>query len=97
VRELDLRIRAAVHTGEVELSPSDVRGVAVHAAARMMALAGADEVVVSSTVHDVVDGTGLEFDDFGVHELKGLPGQRQVYRLRKVDRPELPGYVTSGG
>jgi class 3 adenylate cyclase len=97
VRELDLRIRAAVHTGEVELSTGDVRGVAVHAAARMMALGGPDEVVVSSTVHDVVDGTGLEFDDFGVHELKGLPGRRQLYRLRKVDRPELPGYLASGG
>jgi class 3 adenylate cyclase len=92
VRGLDLRIRAAVHTGEVELSPGDVRGVAVHAAARMMALAGADEIVVSATVHDVVDGTGLEFDDFGVHELKGLPGQRQLYRLKTPESPQLPGY-----
>src|SRR5215213_8278384 len=88
VRSLGLRIRAAVHTGEVELSTGDVRGVAVHAAARMMALAGADDVVVSSTVHDVVDGTGLEFEDFGVHELKGLPGRRQIYRLRKAEPPE---------
>jgi class 3 adenylate cyclase len=92
VRSLNLRLRAAVHTGEVELSTGDVRGVAVHAAARMMALAGSDEVVVSATVHDVVDGTGLEFDDFGVHELRGLPGKRQLYRLKTPEPPQLRGY-----
>jgi class 3 adenylate cyclase len=82
VRPLDISIRAAVHTGEVELSVGDVRGVAVHAAARMMALASGSEIVVSATVRDLVDGTDLEFQDFGVHELKGLPGQRQLYRIR---------------
>jgi class 3 adenylate cyclase len=82
VRPLGVAIRAAVHAGEVELSAGDVRGVAVHTAARMMALAGPGEVVVSATVRDLVDGNDLEFDDLGTHDLKGLPGQRQLYRLR---------------
>ena len=82
VHALDIRIRAGVQTGEIEMSAGDVRGVVVHATARMMALAGADEVIVSTTVRDLLDGTGLEVEDFGRHELKGLPGERQLYRLR---------------
>jgi class 3 adenylate cyclase len=82
VHALDIRVRAGVQTGEIEMSASDVRGVVVHATARMMALAGADEVIVSTTVRDLLDGTGLEVEDFGRHELKGLPGDRQLYRLK---------------
>jgi class 3 adenylate cyclase len=81
VGPLGLRIRAAVNSGEVELVPSDVRGVAVHAAARMMALAEPGDVVISATVRDLIDAADLEFEDFGVHELKGLPGQRALFRL----------------
>ena len=81
IRPLEVDIRAAVHTGEVEMSAGDVRGVAVHTTARMMALAGAGEVVVSTTVRDLLDGTDLEFTDFGSHELKGLPGARQLFML----------------
>lgn len=81
VRSLELDVRAAVNTGEVELGSGDVRGLAVHAAARMMAAGGPGDVLVSATVRDLVDGTDLAFDDFGLHELKGLPGQRQLYRL----------------
>jgi class 3 adenylate cyclase/mannose-6-phosphate isomerase-like protein (cupin superfamily) len=81
VHALGLRIRAGVHTGEVELGQGDVRGLAVHATARIMATANADEVVVSSTARDLVDGSDLRFDDHGLHELKGLPGRRQLYRL----------------
>jgi class 3 adenylate cyclase len=81
LKPLGIRIRAGVHTGEVELAPGDVRGVAVHTAARIMALASADDVWVSSTVRELVDGSGLEFADRGFHELKGLPGQRQLYAL----------------
>jgi class 3 adenylate cyclase len=91
VRPLEIAVRAAVHSGEVEVTAGDVRGVAVHMTARMMALAGADEIVVSSTVRDVLDGTGLEFEDFGLHELKGLPGQRQLYLMRPI-KPQLRGY-----
>jgi class 3 adenylate cyclase len=83
VADLELEVRAAVQTGEVELSAGDVRGVVVHATARMMALAGAGEVVVSATVRDLLDGSGLEFDDFGLHTLKGLPGERHLYRVSR--------------
>lgn len=83
VRALDVQIRAAVHTGEVEMTATDVRGVAVHAAARMMSVAEPGDVVVSATVRDVVDGTDLVLEDYGLHELKGLPGQRQLYRLSR--------------
>lgn len=85
ISELGVEVRAAVQTGEVEMTAGDVRGVVVHATARMMAVAGPGEVVVSTTVRDLLDGTGLEFEDFGLHELKGLPGQRQLYRLRRSE------------
>jgi class 3 adenylate cyclase len=81
LRTLDLRIRGGVHTGEVELAPGDVRGVAVHTAARIMALAEPGEIWISATVHELVDGTGLDFEDRGPHALKGIPGERQLYRL----------------
>ena len=81
MRPLGLRIRAGVHSGEVELSPGDVRGLAVHTTARIMALAQPDTVWVSATVRDLVDGTGIEFSDRGLKELKGIPGQRQLYEL----------------
>lgn len=81
VADLNLQVRAGVQTGEVELSAGDVRGVVVHATARMMALASAGEVVVSSTVRDLLDGTDLNFDDYGLHTLKGLPGERHLYRV----------------
>lgn len=81
-RGLGIQLRAGVHTGEVELaSGGDLSGVAVHVASRVMNLAGADEVMVSATVHELVAGTGLVFDDAGEHELKGLPGVRRLYRL----------------
>lgn len=81
VGSLGIGVRAGIQTGEIELSAGDVRGVAVHATARMMALAGAGEVVVSGTVRDLLDGTGLELEDFGLHTLKGLPGERQLYKV----------------
>ena len=81
LKPLGIRVRAGVHSGEVELAPGDVRGVAVHATARIMALAAPDEVWVSATVRELVDGTGLAFADRGLHELKGITGQRQLYSL----------------
>lgn len=79
--QLGLEIRAGVHTGEVQVSPDDVRGIAVHTAARIMGVAGPGEVLVSATVMDLVDGSDLAFEDAGTHELKGLHGTRQLYRL----------------
>ncbi len=80
-REVGLPIRAGVHTGEVELSGTDARGLAVHTAARVMGLAEADEVLVSTTTADLLEGSGLMLEDAGTHEMKGLPGKRQVLRL----------------
>jgi class 3 adenylate cyclase len=80
-RAMGLAIRAGIHTGEVELVAGDVRGVAVHVAARILSLAGPSQVVVSATTQDLLAGSGLEFEDGGMHELKGLTGMRQVFRL----------------
>ena len=76
--ELGIKVRAGVHTGEVELAGSAVRGIAVHTAARIASLAGPDEVFVSGTVRDLVAGSGMAFTDRGVHTLKGVPEPRQV-------------------
>jgi class 3 adenylate cyclase len=78
---LGLAIRAGVHTGEVQTVAGDIRGIAVHTAARIMAVAGSGEILVSGTVMDLLDGSGLTFEDAGIHELKGLHGSRQLYRL----------------
>jgi len=81
VRAIGLEIRAGLHTGEIELIGDDVRGIAVHTAARVLALAGPSEVLVSSTTAGLLEGSGLVLEDAGVHELKGLSGTRQVFRL----------------
>ena len=62
----------------------NVRGVAVHTAARMLSIAGPDEVLISDTTYGLVEGSGLEFEDAGRHALKGLSGDRQVYRASRV-------------
>jgi class 3 adenylate cyclase len=77
-RRLDLGVRAGLHVGECELRGGDLAGIAVHIGARISALAGAGEVYVSSTVRDLVAGSGIEFDDRGRHSLKGVPGDWQV-------------------
>jgi class 3 adenylate cyclase len=84
-RAMDLHIRVGVHTGEVDLSGGDARGIAVHMAARILALAGPDQVLVSSTTGELLDGSGLILEDAGTHELKGISGARHV--LRVVDAP----------
>jgi class 3 adenylate cyclase/dienelactone hydrolase len=81
VRELDLELRAGVHTGEVELEGDHLSGIAVHTGARVAALASPGEVLVSSTVRDLVAGSGLEFEDRGEHELKGVPGPRRLFAV----------------
>jgi class 3 adenylate cyclase len=79
IRSIGLEIRAGVHTGEIELSGGDVQGIAVHIGARIAALAGAGDVFVSSTVKDLVAGSGIDFDDRGEHALKGVPGEWRVF------------------
>jgi class 3 adenylate cyclase len=81
VRTLDLEVRAGLHTGEVELKGDDVRGIAVHIGARVGALAGPSQVLVSQTVKDLVAGSGLSFEDAGEHELKGVPDRWHLYRV----------------
>jgi class 3 adenylate cyclase/pimeloyl-ACP methyl ester carboxylesterase len=78
--ELGVSIRAGVHTGEIERRGDDMAGIAVHIAARIMAIAGRDEVLVSRTVKDLVAGSGLRFEDRGTHGLKGVPEQWEVFR-----------------
>lgn len=80
--EIGLQARAGVHTGEVELSGSDIRGIAVHLAARVMASAAPGEVRVSSTVRDLVAGSGIEFEDLGQHRLKGIPDTWRLFAAR---------------
>jgi len=82
---LGLAIRVGVHTGEVEFVGTDVRGVAVHAAARVMSLAGPDEVLVTSTTRELLDGSGVVLEEAGTYELKGLAGRRSIFRLVKPD------------
>ena len=81
VADIGLGIRAGLHTGEVAIAGGQARGLAVHAAARVAALAGAGEVLVSATTRDLLDGSGLAFEDRGEHELKGLVGARRIYAL----------------
>jgi len=80
--DLGLAVRAGVHTGECELDGGKLRGIAVHIGARVAGQASAGEVLVSSTVKDLVAGSGLEFEDRGAHELRGVPGE---WRLFAVD------------
>jgi class 3 adenylate cyclase len=77
--KLDLHVRAGLHVGEIELMPGDVAGIAVHVAARVAALAASDEVLVSSTVRDLVVGSGIAFADRGSRVLKGVPGRWRLY------------------
>jgi class 3 adenylate cyclase len=80
-RDIGLELRSGVHTGEVELRGDDVAGLAVHIGARVAALAGPSEVLVSSTVRDLTVGSGLEFEDAGTHSLKGVPGEWRLLRV----------------
>ena len=76
-----LDVRVGCHTGEVELVQGDAHGVAVHAAARVMALAGAAQVFVSWTTRDLLAGSAISVETAGSHELKGLDGAREIFRV----------------
>jgi class 3 adenylate cyclase len=104
-RDEGVEVRAGVHTGECDFTGGDVGGIAVHIASRVMGHAGPGEVVVSRTVVDLVAGSQLAFDERGTHELKGVPGQWQLYAAavepaeglrdmpwRPVLRPATPGH-----
>jgi class 3 adenylate cyclase len=78
---MGIQVRAGIHTGEVESLDGKVGGLAVHIGARVGSLAGPGEVAVTSTVKDLVAGSGLAFDDAGEHSLKGVPGTWRLFRL----------------
>jgi class 3 adenylate cyclase len=80
-RAMDLPVRVGINTGEVELVGGDVRGMAVHTASRLLDLAGPNQVLISTTTRDLIDDPDLVVEDAGTHELKGLSGSRQVYRV----------------
>jgi class 3 adenylate cyclase len=97
---LDLHVRAGLHVGEIEVMQGDVAGIAVHVAARVAALADPDEVLVSSTVRDLVIGSGTAFADRGSRVLKGVPGRWRLYAAQLAgvgarSRPMTAG-VASG-
>ncbi|MGH8674450.1 MAG: adenylate/guanylate cyclase domain-containing protein [Burkholderiales bacterium] len=81
VRNFGISVRVGIHTGECETRDDKITGLAVHVGARVAALAPPDEVLVSQTVRDLVAGSGLEFESFGVHALKGVPEPRQLYTV----------------
>jgi pimeloyl-ACP methyl ester carboxylesterase/class 3 adenylate cyclase len=87
VRALDIGLRAGLHTGECELVGDDIGGMAVNIGARIGALAGTDEVLVSSTVKDLVVGSGISFTDRGAQQLKGVPGEWRVFAVDRVETP----------
>lgn len=81
MEDLGLEVRAGLHTGECEMMNSKVGGIAVHIGARVAAEAGPGEVLVSSTVKDLVAGSGIEFRDRGSAELKGVPGEWHLFSV----------------
>jgi class 3 adenylate cyclase len=88
VRSLGLEIRAGVHVGECEQVGENLRGIAVHIGARIAAAAQPEEILVSSTVKDIVAGSGLEFEERGEHVLKGVPGEWRLYAVDRGDEAE---------
>ena len=83
VGDLGIDVRAGLHTGECELIEGKMSGIAVHIGARIASAAGRGEVLVSRTVKDLVAGSGLEFEEHGTHELKGVPGEWQLFAVRR--------------
>jgi class 3 adenylate cyclase len=81
VQALGIEVRAGLNTGECEIRGDDIGGIAVHIGARVSALAGSNVVLVSSTLRDLVIGSGLEFEDPGSYELKGVPGEWRLFAV----------------
>jgi class 3 adenylate cyclase len=81
VKQLGLDVRTGIHTGECEVMGTDIAGIAVHIASRAQTVAGPSEILVSSTVRELVTGSGLRFTDHGRHTLKGLDGDWQLFAV----------------
>jgi class 3 adenylate cyclase len=80
-RQLGLNVRIGIHTGECEIRGESLEGVAIHMAARVSGIAAGGDILVSRTVKDLVAGSGIEFDDFGTHSLKGIPEEHQIFKV----------------
>jgi class 3 adenylate cyclase len=93
VAALGMEVRVGVHSGEVEVRGDDIAGMAVHIGARVTGLAGPSEVLVSSTVREIVTGSRRTFADHGEHDLKGVPGRWRIYALQR--RPALHEHLTT--
>jgi class 3 adenylate cyclase len=81
LQALGIQVRAGLHTGECEVRGNDIGGIGVHIGARVSAPAGPNDVLVSSTLRDLVIGSGIEFEDRGTHELKGVPGDWRLFAI----------------
>jgi class 3 adenylate cyclase len=90
VQRLGLEVRLGLHTGECEVVDGKLAGLAVHLGARVMSLAGPAQVLVTGTVKDLVIGSGIEFEPFGSHELKGVPGTWPLFRVTRIDGESAP-------
>jgi class 3 adenylate cyclase len=95
IKPLGIEIRAGLHTGECEMIGDDVNGIAVHTGARVAALAGPGEILVSGTVKDLVAGSGLRFGDRGIQSLKGIPGEWRIFAAEREERDA--GLLVEGG
>ncbi|MFL5798933.1 MAG: alpha/beta fold hydrolase [Actinomycetota bacterium] len=84
IRPLGIEVRAGLHTGEIELLPDDIGGIAVHIGSRVSSAAGPREVLVSSTVKDLVAGSGIEFEDRGLHALRGVPDEWRLFAVTSI-------------
>ena len=81
VQALGIEVRAGLHTGECGVRGDDIGGIGVHIGARVSVLAGPNDVLVSGTLRDLVIGSGLEFEERGAHELKGVPGEWRLFAV----------------
>jgi len=95
VHALGIEVRAGLHTGECEVRGDDIGGIGVHIGARVSALAGPNDVLVSSTLRDLVIGSGLEFEDRGAHQLKGVPGDWRLFAVASAGRTQIVGTYRS--
>jgi class 3 adenylate cyclase len=80
-RQLGLSLRIGIHTGECEIRGDSLEGVAIHMAARVSGMAAGGDILVSRTIKDLVAGSGIEFEDFGTHTLKGIPDEHQIFKV----------------
>ena len=85
INELGISVRCGLHSGEVEFTEERIGGIGVHTAARVVAIADSDEILVTSTVRDLVAGSGFQFEDRGIYKLKGVPGEWALFRVLPTD------------